>query len=320
MKVSSFLSLLSILIMMSSCDDILEEDISSAKIQGIYPRDNDTVYGNTVNFSWEYINDTDDYRVQVFDENQTYILDSLVNSINFTYSLNPGSYKWRVRGENFAYYSPYSLPLKFTVTPSDDLNTQTVIQHTPSNGHFFNTTDITFTWGDLPAVDYYELEISRINNGETTEYQESNIENTSLTIDESVINEEGKYTWKVRGVNETSGTVFSERDFYIDTSSPSAPLLSSPDDQETFEVLNPTVIFNWQTVNNNSNYQSAVSYLIEVSSQENFSNIIFSEDTQNTSIQFEFDDPGDYYWRVFSYDLAGNDGGYSIRRTFTIEE
>lgn len=314
-KTIKTLSLLAI-ISFYACDDILEEDITDDSIQITYPLEGAVIDGNNVQFSWQHLDGADDYRVQVLNENQTIIVDSLVSENQLTYSIGEGSYQWRVKGENFAYETEYTFPVNFSVDISEDLTNQSVILSTPSDNLYTNNTDITFTWNPVVNANSYTFEVLKNNNGQTTIYQESEIANTSSNIDSSLFDVDAEYIWKVKAVNNSSETSYSERSVYIDRVEPNTPALNTPNDNSTNPAL---VTFNWSNGTDTGNIQSSIINTIEIASDINFNTILLSNNTQNNTYQYTFSSTGDYYWRVKAYDSAGNESDNSITRTLTIE-
>lgn len=312
--IKCFALLLPILIF--SCDDIIEEDISNDTIQAIAPSEGSTIEGNTVQFSWEFLDGADDYRLQIFNSNQIFILDSLVGSNTFVETLNPGSYQWRVRGENFAYETPYSFPRNFEVESSDNLSNQTVALQTPSDGFVTNATNLFYNWEQVASADSYDFELVKNFNGQQTVFQETVSQNTSIMVDALVYDEDAEYIWKVRAVNSTSFTPFATRSVLIDRTNPNQPVLVSPEDQETFAF---SVNFNWMNGTDSGNVQTVITNTIEFSLDIDFSIIDSSFETSNNSIQIDFSDAGVYYWRVKARDAATNESDFSSVRSFTIE-
>ena len=305
-----------LVIMFYTCDDVLEEDISDDNIEIIAPTNNTVIEGNNVQFSWQHLDGADDYRIQISGNNQVTILDSLVSINQFNYNLNEGNYQWRVKGENFAYETEYTFPVDFTVEVSEDLSNQNVVLATPSDNLYTNDSDITLTWNTLSSADSYTLEILKINNGETTIYQESNITGTSISTNPTLLDEDAEYIWKVKAVNSLSETPFSERTLFLDRAIPGVPTLNSPDDNSTNEF---TVTFNWSNGVDTGNIQSAIISTIEIATDINFNTLLTSNQTDNNSYQYTFANIGNFYWRVKASDMAGNQSENSITRTITIE-
>jgi hypothetical protein len=299
-----------------ACDDILEEDITGDSIQVVSPLEGTIIEGNNVQFSWQHLDGADDYRVQVLSDNQIVVLDSLVSENQIEYSLNEGNYQWRVKGENFAYETEYTFPINFSVEVSEDLSNQNVVLATPSDNLYTNDPNITFTWNAITSADSYTFEVIRINNGETTIYQELGISATSISIDPSLFDVDAEYIWKIKAVNNSSETPYSERTMFIDRIAPNIPALNTPSDNSINTSL---VTFNWTNGTDTGNIQSAITNTIEIASDINFNTILISDDTTNNTYQHTFSNASSYYWRVRAYDSAGNVSDNSITRTLTVE-
>ncbi|PKP11184.1 MAG: hypothetical protein CVU08_12785 [Bacteroidetes bacterium HGW-Bacteroidetes-3] len=299
-----------------ACDDIFEEDISNDILQIISPIEGETIQGNTVQFSWQNLDGADGYRIQVINANHIYEVDSLVSVSTLVYILNPGEYQWRIRAENFAYTSPYTFPVNFTIVISDDLSDQTVALHTPSDNFYTNNTNIIFTWNEIISADYYNIEIIKKFNGQQTVFQQSAITVTNLNIDPNTFDEDAEYIWKIKALNSISETTYSERSVFIDRVIPSQPLLVSPLDQETESTA---INFNWTNGVDLGNVKSVITNKIDIATDIDFNSIIHSANTTNNTYQFEFDTVGTYFWRIKAIDAATNESDYSNVRTVVVQ-
>jgi hypothetical protein len=299
-----------------SCDDIIEEDISNDTILTISPVEGAVIEGNTAQFFWQTIDGADNYRIQVMSSNQALVVDSLVTTTNLGLVLNPGDYQWRIKGENFAYATEYTFPINFTMVTSDDLTNQTVELLTPSGNFYTNETNLILTWSPIVTADSYSLDVIKINGGEQTILQETNLEQPNYSLSSLTLSEDAEYTWKIKAVNQISESAFSERSIFIDRETPGQPALVAPIDLEIFDTF--TILFNWINGSESGNIQSTKINTFEISTDINFGSIIFSEAISNNSIQVTFDNSGTYYWRVRTSDEAGNVGPYSAVRTLDI--
>lgn len=317
MKKFNLLILSIILVLVIACDDVLEENIGNDQISVLSPLEGAIIYGNSSQFSWQELEGADSYRIQILNENQGYILDSLITSTIFNYNISPGSYKWRVRGENFAYSTPYTFPLGFSVQESTDLSNQLIELVTPTVDFYTNNTDLIFTWNQITSSESYNFELVKNFNGMETILLETDFTENSMEINPSLMNEDSEYIWKVKAKNSISETEYSNRSVFIDRQVPNQPILSSPDDQ--FISSSTQLTFNWQNGIDEGNIQSEITNTIEISTDINFSTIVESNSTINNSSLLIFNDIGTYFWRVVSKDEAGNQSDYSIVRTFTIE-
>lgn len=315
-KTFSYFLLVFIVLSITSCDDILEEDISNDIVHIISPTHGSVIEGNTVQFSWQPLQGADNYRIQLLANNQAYVLDSLVSINHFIYSLNPGEYQWRIKGENFAYQTQYTFPASFIVEASNNLSNQLVILETPNNNFYTNQSGLLLTWNSINSADHYTLELIKSFNGQQTIFLENNITETMFSLPSEVFDEDAEYIWKVKAVNSISETVYSQRSLFIDRVVPNQPALVSPSDQQ---ISSSTVSFNWTIGPDMGNIKSPITNTIEISSDINFGSLIFSSNVANNSYQYKFENPGSYYWRVRVFDSANNIGDYSSVRLVTIQ-
>jgi hypothetical protein len=317
--INKFYSLLVISFFIISCDDILEDDITGDTIQTIYPQNNQEINSNVVTFQWNALEGADKYRLQVFHENQSIALDSLVSSSSFTHPLNPGSYQWRVRGENSAYTSSYSFASNFSIIETNDLTTQQIILVNPSNELMTNNPAVIFAWQAINAAESYTFELINVTAGNSIVHQVSGLTATTFSINNTIIPDDAVYQWKIKAVNSTSETQFSNRNFSIDRVNPNQPINSSPLDNFTQSSSNAVIDFSWNIPVDTGVIQTPILYTIEFSNSVNFTTILQSSNINENSFSQSFPSEGVYYWRVVAKDGAGNTGIYSTPFKFTIE-
>jgi len=299
------------------CDDIFEEDISDDVIFAISPPENSQLEGNSVQFRWSPLEGADDYRIQIYGYQQKLVLDSLVGTTVFEYPINPGLYEWRVRGENFAYITPYTLTYAFSISASDDLTDQLVPLTSPANNVYSNNTEISFAWQGISAADNYHFQLLKKNGTvEALIYEVTDLEDTSLSLGSGTITEDSEYVWQVRAQNNSSNTSFFKRSIFIDRQNPPAPSLTEPTDGQNFNS-GDEITFRWgfQDV---GDVQSPIIGIIEISSDENFNTIVSNSTTGEEQYSGTFNDSGTFYWRVSGKDEANNTGEVSSSRSFII--
>lgn len=318
MKIINKLLLITVLTVFFSCEDILEEDITNDTVQIVYPTEGVTVESNVTQFQWNTLDGADDYRVQVFKDNQFIIFDTLVNTNKATLPLIQGDYQWRVRGENSAYQSNYSFPTYFYVEESDDLTNQQVVLTAPSSTFATNLNTITLSWGILTAADYYEVEVTNTTSGNIV-FTQNNITTTNVTLNSSHITADGQYLWKVRAYNTTTTTQtqFASRSFLVDTVVPNQPQNNLPSNNAS-QTVNQTITFSWTIPSDSGVVQSSISYEFQIASDVNFTTILLTSPVSGTSTQQSLANTGIYYWRVRAKDAAGNVGAYSSGYKLTI--
>lgn len=301
-----------------SCEDIVEEDITNDNITINYPQNNQQIESNVVTFQWNLLDGADKYRIQVYSSGQNIVLDSLVNSNQFTHSLNPGSYQWRVRGENFAYQTAYTFPATFTLIETSDLTNQQVILSSPANNLYTQNITPTFTWTGVNAAESYTLQLINVSAGNNIIHEQTGIIGTSFTPSNTIIIQDAQYLWKVKAVNSTSETAFTSRTFYIDRTSPNQVQNTLPANEAI--INDGTVVnFTWAAPNDTGAVTSPIQYTIQIATDQSFSNIVQSDNMSITSYQYTFNSTGDYYWRVKATDMAGNQGSYSSYFKVTVQ-
>jgi hypothetical protein len=304
------------IIALFSCDDILEKDITDELVQVIYPINSQEITSNVVNFQWNPVKGANDYRVQVFASNSSIVLDSLVPAKNFTYPLSPGDYQWRVRAENYAYTSAYSLNNTFKVIQSNDLSTQQVILSFPSDNFYSKDANIILSWETISVAEKYSYDI--VNNiTNEVKGQNADMTTTSITLNNTILNQDGEYKWRVKAKNTTSETPYSSRILYLDTVLPNQPTNQLPANN-SIQIVNQQLNFSWSIPSDSGTVQSPITYTIEFSNTVSFSSILESSNVTSNTYQQSFSSVGDYYWRVKAKDKAGNIGISSSPFKFTI--
>ncbi len=306
-------------VLVYQCDDVLEEDISDDSIAIIAPDDGVAIEGNLVQLRWTALDGADGYRLQITSENnRAIVLDSLVDQTRFDYQVEPGSYTWRIRGENFAYNSPYTFESAFSVVASLDLTNQLLTLESPVEDRYTNEVDFNFTWQPISTADSYEFELLRVDgSGETSVFQESNLVAATIGLEDGIVTEDNAYIWQVKAVNATSETRFFRRRFFVDTQNPPAPTLNGPAADASFGTTDE-VQFSW-SFSDTGTVQSPISSTLEISTDENFSTILLSDTNDSDEFTNTFTTTGTYYWRVRGDDTAGNNGDNSATGSFSVD-
>ena len=141
------------------------------------------------------------------------------------------------------------------------------------------TTSVKLTWGAVAQSSSYQLEV-----GKRTDV--ISLENyTFLKLSP------GKYSWRVRAVSSGGGFgPWSQRSSFEIKVSEEQIYLKSPKNKENdkdFEVM-----FEWEKNNKCKRYELLVAEF------DDFSDVIFSEKTEKTTVSWDVDDEGRYFWYV----------------------
>ncbi|MEE9363943.1 MAG: hypothetical protein V3U92_15185 [Cellulophaga sp.] len=312
------LSLLSmLLISFYSCDDVLEENISDDLVVVITPVSGATIEGNYVQFRWNTVEGAKDYRVQVTGEHNFIVLDSLINTPIFDYQIDPGEYKWRVRGENFAYATPYTFEANFAIVASLDLSNQKVTLELPLDNKYTYETELSFSWQGIGTADSYRFQILKTGKLENTiVFEKDNLEEASIRISDGFLTDDAEYIWQVQAKNETSTSKYFKRVIFIDKQDPPSPKLVAPTNNKVF-AKKEDIIFTWEFTDVGE-VKSPITGTLEIASNEDFSTIVLSKEVTEEKHTSSFETSGTYYWRVKGDDEAGNAGSKSDSGIFKI--
>jgi hypothetical protein len=307
--------LITIVLFHYSCDDVFEEDIENDTLQTVAPINNAVVLGNTVQLSWTEVEGANAYRVQVNNNEQGRVLDSLVPALNFNFSVIEGSYEWRVRAENFAFVTAFTPFSSFSLEASDDLSEQLITLQTPSENLTTNLPITIYTWNEINAASTYDFVIVKRTGGDETIVQE-NVSTNSATVNADVFNEDAEYLWRVRAVNAISNTEFVERSFFLDRTLPNQPSLTAPADEDI--ITTTMVTFSWLNGTDTGAVTSGITNVIEISTESSFTGNVITQETSNNSLQVELEVANTYFWRVKARDAASNESEYSVVRSVII--
>lgn len=290
----------------TACEDVFVPDISSNLIIILSPPDSSSSSIVSQNFWWQETPNVDYYNVQIVSPSFAYplrlITDTNIYSTKFTYTLLPGTYQWRVKGINFGYETQYTINL-LVIDSTPDISHQTIRLIVPPDRDTMNQLNVFFDWEGLYNADNYNFQLF---------YQDVQVL-SQIIVEDSVSHTltegDGAYTWKVRGQNSTSNTQFSSRSIYLDTEAPGIPLLISPIINAT---LPDTIIsFRW---NRPQHTGSSVRDSLIISRDSLFFHPIVSVVLLAPSYQDSLGQ-GTFFWKVRSFDKAGNCSDYSeIRR------
>lgn len=305
-------------ITLAACtNDFIVGDLSGKRVTILAPADSLTASTTSPLFWWEEINDATGYRIQIafpnFTSIQQLVYDTLVSGDRFTPVLSAGrSYTWRIRPENGATTGDW-VTRTLRIDSTISLSQQTVVITNPAANASLQSGSVTFTWNTIAQADLYRFELRNAN----TQAILDNLTTTTSAWTKTGLTD-GVYQFRIRAENSVTSevTAYSTRNFTIDQTGPAAPTLTAPANSTT--IFLPTqVSFNWNSA------ADAVTDSLFISTDSTFA----------TQTEFGFSTPtplpytwsgaqntgsGYYYWRVRSYDAAGNAGTYSTRFRFRV--
>ncbi len=292
----------------SCTQDIIEKNISGQSIQLMAPANGLNTSVATQTFWWSTVNGAEQYQLEIVQGTFNYaiklILDTIVASNKFTYTLYPGSYQWRVQAANNGYstqFATYSL----TIDTNTNMSAQTIVLVYPSNNFWSNKIANTFKWDSISGATNYRLQV--IDQSSLNIIIDTTVKKEPLTLSIG----DGKYTWQVRAQNASSYSPYASYTFGVDTTTPSTPVLLTPKNDSATSSTYFTLT--WSV---NSGSLSPVMDSLYIYSNAALTAIIKDTLTSLTSFSDTLT-AGTYYWRVRAVDAAGNKSAYSSSFSFT---
>ncbi|RYD54583.1 MAG: hypothetical protein EOP56_18840 [Sphingobacteriales bacterium] len=309
MKNLNYYSFILFLFLFASCKDIIEQDVTHAKMNVLSPANNLVSNSYDITFWWDKVEGAQKYRLQIvkpaFDSLEKIAVDTLISETKIQYSLFPGRYQWRIRVENGSSSSPF-IVRNIKVDTNLVLTGQNFTVDYPLDQTYSGKTVLAFSWQSYPFADIYEYALLDSNNVPIKSKKTSGISITDTIA-------EGKYNWRVRGINSGNNTttLFSiTRSFYIDITSPS--FSTNPEPIDLSSVSNP-ITLSW--LHANDIYADS----IIIASDSNFTNTIQRHYIVGSSIALQPLTIGNtYFWKIKSRDKAGNWSAFSPFYRFTI--
>jgi hypothetical protein len=293
-----------------ACTLIQEPSVEGETVEVIVPRDGLHSEIATQLFFWYHVNGAIDYELQLvtpsFNRIDRFLLDTLVSGDKFEYTLLPGEYEWRIRALNFSSSTPFTYH-KLFIDSTSDLSNQQLILQTPATRDTTAATTLNFSWLPLYNAEEYELELWSPAIGQNRIFNQS-----TITPEFSyALSATGAFEWRVRAKNEGSASMYESRNFYVDRTAPTAPLLSTP--QNNAQVTGDTVYFSWLRDQSGGSSIRDTLYLATDSTFTQLSKYY----SKGTRLDLSGVPSGSFFWKLKSRDKAGNSSAFSLTRRFT---
>jgi hypothetical protein len=305
--------LLFVLMFITACDEIFEDDISNSKIEIISPIDNLVTTKTTLTFWWDELEDANSYLLQIvspcFDTILTIPLDTNITTNKFEVTLNPGRYNWRVKAINSGTETEW-FTRKLTIQDELDISDQEVSLKSPKEQDAFSNGKVTFQWAELPNATSYKIIIrSGTWTGDSIYESETEDNLLSWTLGE------GKYVWGVVGINDISDSQPQRKTFFIDLTAPGTPTLQDPENGSTITATSTTMKWTHTTTDATTVHDS-----LYIAKDSTFTESIKEVEASTTSYSFISSSyTGKVYWKVKAIDKAGNKSSFSKIFHFTLQ-
>ncbi len=273
------------------------------------PTNNTTYLPTSFTFDWQDANNTSSYILQYADNNQ------FISAIQETSAVSEFAvsgldenitYYWRVYSSDGTNISNWSDVWSFS-TNTDVLDAPSLVS--PVNEATNQSTSPILVWNSVMGATMYEYQYSTDEYFST--YANDYVSGTDATI--SGLNNNYTYYWRVSAFDGTDWSEWSEVwSFTTEEAGAglSTPILISPTDNATNQVLSPTLLWNIVPTANEYEYQYSI--------DETFATYE-SGTTQSSSISIGvLDYNTEYFWRIQATD-GTNFSEWSEIWSFTTE-
>lgn len=298
---------------MGGCTEFIEPSIDDHNVQLMAPADGVETAQYDQTFWWTEVEDALMYRLQIvspdFEKTAFLVLDTLVERNRFSISLDPGAYSWRVRAENGSSNTKYT-EASFVVFNST-LSTQTPLLGLPLNRTLSNSKNMVFNWLKLYGANAYQLQIDTNNFSDESAVV---LNQTQPGLDyRFVFDKDNVYQWRVKALNDTAQSKWSEvREVIYDVTAPAAVKLSSPANNS---IQARTVVLRWAAS------ASAARYKVSVfkSDKTTYYSTDYPKIQNGLSFTFEAVSGEQVFWSVAAIDAIGNVSAESEKWGFSIQ-
>jgi len=305
--------LIFLLLFLGGCKEFIEPSIDKKQVTLLAPSagTESVLYAQT--FWWEEVEDALKYRLQVvspdFLKASRLVLDTLVTGNRFNFTLDPGTYEWRVRAENGSSQTLYTTA-NFVIYPSS-IKTQQPQLQTPAAGLITAVSNTQFSWLKLYGATQYHLQVDTNNFADDKVlFADQTTPNLQYTVP---LTKDKIYQWRVKAVNDTAESKWSiVQQVIYDSTPPAQVVLSLP---ASNSVVSSPVSLSWTSTATAAKYQ----LYIYRNEQGTLYNSTFPLTLTATSYSFTGQLGEKIYWQIRAIDAVGNVGAMSEIRNFSIQ-
>jgi hypothetical protein len=301
--------------------DFIVKNIKNELVTIIAPADNTKTPSNSITFWWEELEGAEKYNLQIvkpsFSGIQSLLVDSNITGTKFKYSLQPGSYQWRIKAINNGGSTQYTI-YNLVIDTTSNLSTQLVIPIAPATGSITNSKFISFSWNNLSSATNYEIMIEKVTGTSTVVIKDTTTTNSFYNI---TLATEGNYQWKLKAFNSFSISQFNTlQTFTIDLTAPGNPTLLSPTNAS---MIKDTIYLKWTRASVTNTITGTRYDSVYVYNDSSLSSIASYSKVYDTKIKIQnlaipLSVSSNYWWRVKSVDSVENRSGFSNSLKFRL--
>ncbi len=262
-----------------------------AQINLVSPESEATEVSTSPIFFWEAEDQATSYEIQVSTDETFTVIAATESGIEEASVQITGidantSYFWRVRGVNTTGNGPWSV-IQFFSTSA--IATPNLVS--PANKSVNIALDSLMIWRSAESAESYTIQVAKKRDFKIRA-QESGLTDTTFTPD--FLEKNTEYFWRVRSEASEFNSGWSEiRSFLTPFEKPGKPDLLSPESGE--KEISDEFILDWSSVD------LALSYQLQISSEEHFSDVDFdSTGIAESKVMLKniLDRNTTYFWRV----------------------
>lgn len=315
-KLAVFILALVSITLLNSCAKFGEVNLSKATVTILAPGNHDSLSGSNVTFWWQPVTGATKYNIEIvkpsFSNVQKLFIDSNVTTNKFIFSLNPGSYEWRVQAINNSSQSAY-FTQSFFLDSNLNLATSTVILSSPANGYVTSSFSVNLQWLGLSAANSYNLTVEKTGSNPAT------ITGITSPSYNYVFPSYGTYKWQVSAINSTSNSQPSVWNTL--TVSIPCPTSQSPNNKDTTQI--PPVILSWSrgsfALNQSTSAYDSLYVYADTTGTSITTQVISS--TKTYSFNPTSPPPKQWYsWKVKTIDSLGDQSVFTALRKFRLKQ
>lgn len=188
--------------MITSCGILIEDDLTTQKVDLLSPPNGYTSTTQTQIFVWDSLPGALQYRFQLvskrFDFIEDYIKDTVLTTTRISLALAPEQYQWRVIGINNAGETDTDI-FDLNIGTDTTLANQVVNTIAPTNNASYSSDSVAFLWSTIDLANQYQMQVAT-----SPTFNSQTIRTDTITTNDYVYLKNqlglGLYYWRIRAM------------------------------------------------------------------------------------------------------------------------
>jgi uncharacterized protein YegP (UPF0339 family) len=201
-------------LLLSSCEKLLDPDLSSSKLSIIIPSDSLKSTSLAQTFWWDKVDGASQYDLRIvspgFDQPDSLLFDTILTGNKVVLNLKANTnYQWRLVAKN-GYSNTSAITRSMFIGFSNDLSKQAITGMTPSTGDSVSIDsqgNVVLKWSSIGIALRYVLKVDTISGTKNivahdTIYQKDFIGSSVITREVTALKKGGYYKWSLQAFND----------------------------------------------------------------------------------------------------------------------